>query len=64
MTRKKSKEMIHSEATVQDNLPAYVKHLREELRKAKLHSRLLNAMINIAEEQLNIDIRKMSGTRQ
>jgi transposase-like protein len=41
-----------------------VKHLQEELRKANLHNKLLNAMIDIAEEQLKIDIRKKSGTKR
>ena len=44
-------------------LPIDVKQLQEELRKSKLHNKLLNAMIDIAEEQLKIDIRKKSGTR-
>jgi transposase-like protein len=48
----------------QEDLPTDVKQLREELRKAKLHNKLLNAMIDIAEEQLKIDIRKKSGTKQ
>lgn len=46
------------------DLPTDVKQLREELRKAKLHNKLLNAIIDIAEEQLKIDIRKKSGTKQ
>jgi transposase-like protein len=41
-----------------------VKQLQQELRKAQLHNKLLNAMIDIAEEQLKIDIRKKSGTKQ
>jgi hypothetical protein len=41
-----------------------VKQLQQELRKAQLHNKLLNAMIDIAEEQLHIDIRKKSGTKQ
>jgi len=45
-------------------LPTDVKQLQEELRKAKLHNELLNEMIDIAEEQLKIDIRKKSGTRR
>jgi transposase-like protein len=48
----------------QEELPTDVKQLREELRKAKLHNKLLNAIIDIAEEQLKIDIRKKSGTKQ
>ncbi len=45
-------------------LPTDVKILQEELRKAKLHNELLNAIIDIAEEQLKISIRKKSGTKQ
>lgn len=41
-----------------------VKQLQQELRKAKLHNKLLNAMIDIAEGQLKIDIRKKSGTKR
>jgi hypothetical protein len=44
-----------------EELPTDVKQLQEELRKAKLHNKLLNAIIDIAEEQLKIDIRKKSG---
>ena len=49
---------------VAEDLPTDVKQLQEELRKAKLHNKLLNAMIDIAEDQLKIDIRKKSGTKQ
>ena len=45
-------------------LPTEVKQLRAELRKAQLHNQLLNAMIDIAEDQLKIDIRKKSGTKR
>jgi len=41
-----------------------VKQLHQELRKAQLHNKLLNAMIDIAEERLKIDIRKKSGTKR
>ncbi len=41
-----------------------VKALQAELRKAQLHNELLNAMIDIAEDQLKIDIRKKSGTKR
>ena len=47
-----------------EELPSDVKQLQEELRKAKLHNKLLNAIIDIAEGQLKIDIRKKSGTKQ
>ena len=45
-------------------LPVEVKNLQKELRKAELHNQLLNAMIDIAEEQLGVPIRKKSGTKQ
>lgn len=45
-------------------LPVEVRQLQAELRKAQLHNKLLNAMIDIAEDQLKIDIRKKSGTKR
>ena len=48
----------------EETLPSDVKQLREELRKAKLYNELRNAMIDIAEDQLKIDIRKKSGTKR
>lgn len=48
----------------EEPLPTDVKQLQEELRKAKLHNKLLNAIIDIAEDQLKIDIRKKSGTKR
>ena len=45
-------------------LPTDVKQLQAALRKAQLHNKLLNAMIDIAEDQLKIDIRKKSGTKR
>jgi hypothetical protein len=38
--------------------------LQEELRKVKLQNELLNAIIDIAEDQLKINIRKKSGTKR
>ncbi len=48
----------------EEMLPTDVKQLQEELRKSKLHNKLLNAIIDIAEDQLKIDIRKKSGTKR
>lgn len=56
----KLKEQKAEEAPLSDE----VKQLQQELRKAQLHNKLLNAIIDIAEEQLKIDIRKKSGTKQ
>ena len=63
VTKRKSKTKV-DELLPPEILPTDVKQLQEELRKAKLHNKLLNAMIDIAEEQLKIDIRKKSGTKQ
>ena len=38
--------------------------LQKELSTALLHAKLLNAMIDIAEKELKIDIRKKSGTKR
>ena len=51
-------------SNVQEQLPSDVKQLQEELRKAKLHNELLNAIIDIAEDQLKINIRKKPGTKR
>jgi transposase-like protein len=62
---KKDKPKIKQETPLEnEELPTDVKQLQKELRKAKLHNKLLNAIIDIAEEQLKIDIRKKSGTKQ
>ena len=45
-------------------LPASVKQLQKELEEARLYNELLNAMIDIAEEQMGIDIRKKSGAKR
>ena len=44
--------------------PAGEKELREALRTAELRICLLEAMIDVADEQFNTDIRKKTGTRQ
>lgn len=63
-TMSKPKPQKSEKQIIAEPLPSDVKQLQEELRKARLHNKLLNAMIDIAEEQLKIDIRKKSGTRQ
>lgn len=44
--------------------PVEVLLLEEALRKEKLRNELLNTMIDIAEKELKISIRKKSGTKQ
>lgn len=41
-----------------------IKRLRRELEDARLTNELLTAMIDIAEEQMGIDIRKKRGARR
>src|SRR5690606_19591067 len=62
LNKQKSKPVLVKET--QEALPTEIKQLQEELRKVKLHNELLNTMIDIAEDQLKIDIRKKSGTKR
>ena len=45
-------------------MSADVRRLRKELEEARLYNRLLNAMIDIAEDQIGIDIRKKPGAKR
>jgi len=45
-------------------LPADVKRLRKELEEARLYNELLNAMIEIAEGEMGIQIRKKPGAKR
>jgi len=47
-----------------ESVPTDVVKLQKELSTALLHAKLLNAMIDIAEKELKIDIRKKSGTKR
>jgi transposase-like protein len=55
---------LGSERAEEKDPAAEVKRLRGELRKAELHNKLLNAMIDIAEERFEIPIRKKHGARR
>jgi transposase-like protein len=48
----------HAEAIAEN------KRLKEELRRAELHNKLLNSMIDIAEDRLGVDIRKKPGSKR
>lgn len=65
-TLKETKSKSGKPATLKESppLPTDVKQLQEELRKSKLYNELLNTMIDLAEDQLKIDIRKKSGIKQ
>ena len=47
-----------------DNVATDVVQLQKELSTSLLHAKLLNAMIDLAEKELKIDIRKKSGTKR
>lgn len=47
-----------------EELPDDVATLQALLRKEQLKNELLNNMIDIASKELDVDIRKKSGTRQ
>jgi transposase-like protein len=57
---KTSKNKIIESAAV----PSEVKQLQEQLRMANLHVELLNTLIDIAEKDLKISIRKKPGTKR
>ncbi|MGE3465714.1 MAG: helix-turn-helix domain-containing protein [Pyrinomonadaceae bacterium] len=46
------------------SLPADVRQLQKELKEARLYNELLNAMIDIAEDQMGVDIRKKRGAKR
>ena len=46
------------------DLPKDVELLQKELIKERLRNKLLSAMIDVAEEELKIPIRKKYGTKQ
>lgn len=50
--------------TREGSLPEDVGRLKRELREARLHTKLLEAMIDIAEEQTGIVIRKKPGAKR
>ena len=47
-----------------EEMPLEVKRLRKELEEARLYNKLLNTMIDIAEEQMGVVIRKKSGAKR
>jgi len=59
----RNSKIVVKNATL-ENVPADVVQLQKELSTALLHAKLLNAMIDIAEKELKIDIRKKSGTKR
>ena len=52
------------EIAERSGVPAELKRLRRELEEERLRNELLNTMIDIAEDQMGIDIRKKRGAKQ
>lgn len=52
------------EIAEREPMPTEVRELQRELREARLYNKLLNAMIDIAEEEMGVEIRKKRGARQ
>ena len=46
-----------------DSLPSEIEALQKELAKERLRNKLLTAIIDVAEEELKIPIRKKYGTK-
>jgi predicted kinase len=61
--RKSEKKIKPAAIENVSQLPTDVKKLQEELRKARLLNEILNEVINVAEEELKIPIRKKFGTK-
>jgi len=61
--RKREKKTSEPSVALSTELPTDVKQLQEELRKARLMNEILTEVINVAEEELKIPIRKKFGTK-
>ena len=62
--RKPRKPVINELPEIEEDLPKEVKQLQTELRKVKLHNKLLEALLDIGKEQYNLDLRKKAGTKR
>ena len=64
--KQKTSKITPSKGTVKDvpKESAELLLLKEELRKEKLRTELLNTIIDIAEKDFKINIRKKFGTKQ
>jgi hypothetical protein len=60
LTKSKDKPVV----VTGEPLPTDLKKLQSELRKSQLHVQLLNAIIDIGERELGVDIRKKYGAKR
>lgn len=63
-SKKQEKPIVIKESIEENNLPKDLKQLQAELRKARLHNKLLEALLDIGKEQYNLDLRKKAGTKR
>ena len=61
---REGKKAWTSLVTKDAELSGDVRRLQKELEEARLYNKLLNAMIDIAEEQFEIPIRKKPGAKR
>lgn len=61
---KKTLESKPEKTLREQTLEAKVAQLEKELKEEKLKSLALSTMIDVAEEELNVEIRKKSGAKQ
>lgn len=59
-----SEQVAGRELQAGGKMPEDVKELQRELKEAQLYNKLLNAMIDIAEEQMGVPIRKKPGAKR
>lgn len=57
-------KLTNTSILTEQELAERVKKLEKQLQQAELKAEMLETMIDIAENQLGIDIRKKSGTNQ
>lgn len=60
--KKKSSNLVSMKETLPEILPGEIAELQKQLTQERLHNKLLTAMIDIAEQELKIPIRKKYGT--
>lgn len=64
LRKKMALKMFDNDSETTVSVSSETKQIQKELRKEQLRNKLLNAMIDIAEAQLGISIRKKSGAKR
>jgi transposase-like protein len=63
-TRKRPMRINPKESTKESLLELKIKKLEEDLKREQFRTKALNTMIDIAERELKVDIRKKSGAKR